>query len=277
MVSTDKPTGSDKGMLFAVSGLQNCPVRASDGDVGAVKDFLFDEQNWKIRWMAVGAGHWLPGRQVFIHPSAIAPLALPPKPALPMMSRGETLELTVNLTRQQIEAGPQAREGEPVTADMEGLLYDYYGWDPYWGATHFGGAALPNAEARIVGDAVRRDADDEVPPLDGADRLHSVALVKGYHVHALDGEIGHVENVLADDANWEIRYLVIATRNWLLGKVVQLAPYAVKDIDWFGRHINMKVTRDQVRSAPMWDPLAMMDEASEEQLHRHFGWPGYGG
>ncbi len=264
-------------MLFAVSGLEGAQVQATDGEVGAVKDFLFDDKTWKIRWMAVEAGDWLPGRRrVFIHPSAIAPLTLPPKPALPMMSQGETLALTVNLTRAQIEAGPHAHENEAVTRDMATLLYDYYAWDPYWGASHFGGAALPNAESRIVGEAARRDADAEIPPLDGADHLHSAAELKGYYVHALDGDIGHVENVLADDANWEIRYLVIATRNWWPGKVVQLAPYAVKDIDWFGQHINMSVTRDQVRSAPAWDPLAMADEVGEEQLHRHFGWPGYG-
>ena len=262
-------------MLFAVSGLEGCEVRASDGDVGAVKDFLFDPENWKIRWMVVGAGHWLPGRRVFIHPSAIVPLTLPPKPKFPMMSPGDALELTVNLTRDQIGAGPHADEHEPVNRDMEALLYDYYGWDPYWGTTHFGAAVLPSAEARIVDDAARRDADAEPPPVDGADHLHSVAAFKGYYVHALDGDIGHVENVLADDANWEIRYLVIATRNWWPGKIVRLSPYAVKDIDWSGQHINMNVTRDQVRSAPVWDPLALADEAREDALHSHFGWPGY--
>ena len=72
------------------------------------------------------------------------------------------------------------------------------------GATHFGAAVLPNAEARIVGDSVRREPDAEIPPIDNVDRLHSVASVKGYYVHALDGDIGHVENLLADDTNWEI-------------------------------------------------------------------------
>ena len=77
-----------------------CEVEASDGEVGIVKDFLFDDETWKIRWMAVEAGHWLPGRRrVFIHPSAIAPLTLPPKSSLPMMSSPATLTLTVNLTR----------------------------------------------------------------------------------------------------------------------------------------------------------------------------------
>jgi hypothetical protein len=261
-------------MLFAVSGLLGSSVVASDGEVGAVKDFLFDDKTWKIRWMAVDASPWLPSRRVFIHPSAIAPLALPPKPKLPMMSPGDTLALTVNLTKDQIAAGPHAHEHDPVSRDMETLLYDYYAWDPFWGASHFGGAALPN-ESELVADAAQRAADAETAPLDGADHLHSVAEFKGYIVHALDGDIGHVENVLADDANWEIRYLVIATRNWWPGKIVQLAPYAVKDIDWFAEHVNMNVSRDQVRSAPAWDPLAMADKVSEDQLHSHFGWPGY--
>jgi hypothetical protein len=100
--------------------------------------------------------------------------------------------------------------------------------------------------------------------------------VPGYYIHAQDGDIGHVKNLLADEANWEIRYLVIATRNRWPGKVVQLSPYAVEDIDWFGERVNVNVTRDQVRSAPAWDPLAMADKAGEAELHRHFGWPGYG-
>jgi hypothetical protein len=262
-------------MLFAVSGLEGCAVEASDGEVGSVKDLLFDGQTWKIRWMVVDTGHWLPGRQVLIHPSAIAPITLPPKPELPMMSPGDTLELTVNLTRDEIEAGPHLREEEPVTEPMEALLYDYYGWDPYWGATHFGAELMPNAEQRIVDDAAQREADAEAPPQDGGPRLHGVASLRGFHVHATDGDIGHVENVFAEDTNWEIRYLVIATRNWWPGKIVQLSPYAVRDIDWQDRRINMNVSRDQVRSAPAWDPLALADEAREEELHRHFGWPGY--
>jgi hypothetical protein len=239
-------------MLFAVSGLEGCPVKASDGEVGKVKDFLFDDRTWKIRWMAVEAGHWLPGRRVFIHPSAIAPLTLPPKPMLPIMSAGEALALTVNLSRHEIEAGPRLGEDWPVNRDMEALLYDYYGWDSYWGASHFGAAVLPNAESRIVDDEVRREAAAESPPVDGADRPHSVAEFNGYAVHALDGDIGHVENVLADDSNWEVRYLVIATRNWWPGKVVQLSPYAVTDIDWFAERVNMNVAREEVLSTRGW-------------------------
>src|SRR5271165_2102561 len=201
-------------MLFAVTGLRGCPVESVDGRVGSVKDILFDDQSWKVRWMVVDTGHWLLGRQVLIHPSAIAPLVL-----------------SVRLTKQQIEASPEARQDEPVTKQMETGLYDHYGWDPAWGTTYFGASdiAAPLLDPLIFSEAAARQAaGKESHRGDGDPQLRSVASVNGYHVHATDGQHGHVENFLADAVNWDIRYLVIATRNWWPGKHVQLAPYAVK-------------------------------------------------
>ena len=269
-------------MLFAITGLQRCPVDGIDGRVGTVKDFLFDDQSWKIRWMVVDTGYWLSGRQILIQPSAIIPLDLAPSAerGLPMMSWGETLAISIRLTKAQIEASPKAREDEPVTKQMEAQLYDYYGWDPLWGTTYFGPNAIVTSPAGppIFADAAARQAAGmQARSRDGDPHLRSVVAVNGYHVHATDGDIGHVENFLADDANWDIRYLVIATRDWWPGKHVQLAPYAVKEIDWSEDRINVNVTRDQLKSSPSWDPLAMADHIGEESLHRHFGWPGYGG
>jgi len=219
-------------MLFAVTGLRGCPLEADDGHVGSVKDFLFDDQSWKVRWMVVATGNWLPGRQVLIHPSAIAPLdlALPSRRVLPMMSMGDALVVFVQLTKRQIEASPDAREDEPVTKQMETNLY----------------------EPLIFSEAAARQAaaDSESHRGDGDPHLRSVASINDYHVHATDGDLGHVENFLADDANWDIRYLVVATRNWWPGKHIQLAPYAVKGIDWAEHRINVNVTRDQVKSSP---------------------------
>jgi len=50
------------------------------------------------------------------------------------------------------------------------------------------------------------------------------ATITGYHIHATDGEIGHVEDFMVDDEIWAIRFLVVATRNWLPGKKVILSP-----------------------------------------------------
>ena len=37
--------------------------------------------------------------------------------------------------------------------------------------------------------------------------------MRGYHIHALDGEIGHVEDFILEDPGWAVSYLVIDTRN----------------------------------------------------------------
>jgi hypothetical protein len=263
-------------MLFAVNGLIGCPVEASDGDIGSVKDFLLDDRSWKVRWMTVDTGHWLPGRQVLIHPSAIAPLELPPKPALPMMSGGQTLTISVRLTKQQIDSSPDAREGAPCTAELETRLYNHYGIDPYWGDTYFGPDAIDPLSKPIAAENAARQQAMRSGAGEGDLYLGSVAEMKGFTVHATDGDLGPVENILADDANWDIRYLVVASRHWLPGKLVQLAPYSVTNIDWRDRRVSVNVTRNQVKSAPAWDPVAMVDKVAEDQLHQHFGWPGYG-
>jgi hypothetical protein len=254
-------------MLFATSGLKGASVEASDGRAGTVKDFLFHDESWKIRWMVVDTGTWLPGRKVLIHPSVIAPLdvAPPSDQGLSMMGM-HRLALSVRLTQQQIEASPDIREDEPVSKQMESRVYDYYGWDPYWGSSHFG----------VVVTAEPVSLPPKMADASGGDpHLRSVTAVNHDHVHATDGDIGHIANFLADDVNWDIRYLVIATSNWWPGKHVLLSPYAVQEIDWLERHIRLNVTRDQVKSSPPWDPITMSDQISEQRLHSHYGWPGY--
>jgi hypothetical protein len=243
-------------MLFAASGLIGRPVAAIDGRIGAVKDYLIEDRRWVVRWMVVDTGHWLPGRKVLIHPSAIAPIHLPPRPAFPMLTFGEPLAASVNLTIRQIETSPEAHEDERVTGDLERRLFDHYKWDPSWGASEPGGEA------------------EEGPPGDRS--LGSAAAIKGCPVHGADGEIGSVDNVLIDDVRWTVRYLIVATRGWLHTKLVQIPLDAVTDIDWRGGGVSLPVTRERVNSAPEWDPLAMLDEISEQRLRSHFGRPGQG-
>ena len=68
--------------------------------------------------------------------------------------------------------------------------------------------------------------------------LRSVNEVTGYRVHAVDGEIGEIENLMFDDADWSVRYFVVDTRNWWLGQHVLIPPLAVKTIDWFDHMLN---------------------------------------
>lgn len=250
-------------MLFAAAGLIGSAVAASDGAIGAVRDFLIDDRRWTVRWLVVDTGDWLPGRKVLIHPSAVAPIRLPPRPALPMLAVGERMALPVALTRAQVEASPEAASDEPVTAEMEQRLFDHYGWDPFFGASQLGGepAVLRPAEGR-AGDR---------PSGDGF-RLGGAAALKGFAVHASDGEAGSVDNVFLDDVRWTVRHLVVATRGWLHGRLARVPISAVTGVDWAARRVILGVARERVESGPEWDPsVVIAEDLMEARLHAHFG------
>ena len=111
---------------------------------------------------------------------------------------------------------------------------------------------------------------------DGDPHLRSLFAIKGTDILATDGEIGHVENLLIDDAAWAIRYLIVDTSNWWFGQHVLIAPFSVQSISWFDQVITVTLSRAQVKASPAWDPLAVIDQAYQQRLHSHYDWPGYG-
>ncbi len=198
-------------MLQVGSALKGYAIEASDGKIGTVSDFLFDDITWKVRWLVVDTGAWLTGRNVLIHPSAIG------------QANYRQRELSVKLTKAQVEGSPDLLQDRPVSRQMEQNLHAYYGCDPDWGSSYFdmGGMISPLAPSRHLGAVSPHENTDIVLGLnDGDPHLRSTATVTGYHIHASDGQIGHVENFLIDDATWSIRYLIVDTRNWWPGKHV---------------------------------------------------------
>jgi hypothetical protein len=83
--------------------------------------------------------------------------------------------------------------------------------------------------------------------------LHKTGRMAGYHIVALDGEIGHVSDFLVDEGTWAVRYLVIDTSNWIGGRSVLISAGVVTAIDSTSKKIRVKLTRDQVEHSPSID------------------------
>jgi sporulation protein YlmC with PRC-barrel domain len=250
-------------MLRKASAIDGYTIAASDGRIGTVSDFLFDDASWLVRWMVVDTGKWLSGRKVLLPPSVLG--QLDPKGR----------EFAVGLTMRQVKASPDIDSERPVSRQLESNIYDYYGWQPYWGAGlmmgayGYGGGAMsvsPVPESRLLAEdiaAAQRSKDDP--------HLRSIEAVTGYHIHASDGEIGHVEDFLIEEADWSIQYLVVDTQNWLPGKRVLISPRSAKEIDWTDRLVNLEVDRQRVKDSPAYDASTTVDRAYETNFHNHYG------
>jgi hypothetical protein len=243
-------------------------IAATDGEIGSVSDLLFDDQHWSVRWLEVDTGTWLPGRKVLLPSSHLRDVLA--------AARG----IRVNLTRDQVRSSPDVDTQQPVSRQMEALMYDHYGSSPYWPVGAGLGAPMagypgymPPAGYSYVAPAPASVTErvGYEPPRSGDPHLRSVNEVTGYYVQGSDDEIGHVEDFLVDSNGWSIRYLIIDTKNWWPGKNVLISPSWVEAIDWGTHTMRMSHTRDEIKSAPEYDPTLEIERDYESKLHRYYG------
>ena len=197
-------------MLRSMKDLENYAIRATDGDIGHVKDFYFDDEAWVIRYFVVDTGAWLSSRMVLISPMAIG------------HADWANRVLPVSITKEQVKNSPRIDTEKPVSRQHELSYLGYYGYPYYWGGiglwadgaypglmlTGYGGfpAALYAADPKAQEANAR--AADEARHRDDDPHLRSCEAVMAYRIEASDGDIGHVQGLLVDEQTWAIRYMI---------------------------------------------------------------------
>jgi hypothetical protein len=83
--------------------------------------------------------------------------------------------------------------------------------------------------------------------------LHKTEEMRGYHIQALDGAIGHVDDFLIDESGWQLSYLVVDTSNWIGGRWVLISADTLARVDSPDRKIHVNLTRKQVEDGPSVD------------------------
>ena len=262
-------------MFRSLKDLEQYRIGATDGDIGHVEDFYFDDDAWVVRYLVVHTGTWLANRQVLISPISIHR----PDWAARL--------LPVAITRAQVEGSPAIDTHLPVTRQHEMQTLGYYGYPYYWTGGGLWGAGLyPYAMAPGYG-GIGRDfaqqaaTDRRYESVERAihrnddPHLRSCKAVVGYHIHATDGHIGHVSGFLVDEETWAIRYLVVDTSNWWLGHRVLVAPAWITAIDWFEETVSLHLTRQSIADAPAYDDGIALTRQHEALLYDHHGQTGY--
>src|ERR1700730_5936191 len=200
-------------MLHRVSRIRGTDVHAVDGHIGSVEDFYLDEAQWTIRYLVVNTGSWLTRHPVLISPDAV--------------KRNWGLAgFNVALTREQVRSSPEIDPQRALSRQDEERVLGHFGHPMYWKASGRS-ESTPN--------------------------LCSTKNVAGDHIQASDGEIGHVDDFLINEASWHVDYLVVDTSNWIGGKWVLIAPMTLKGIDWPNSKLRVGLTRDAVKQSPSID------------------------
>lgn len=220
-------------MLQNLKTLYGNQLAASDGDIGRVKDFYFDDKDWVIRYLVADTGSWLQGRLVLLSPHALGSFD----------QDGKIMQ--VNLTRKQIEGSPSIESHKPVSRQYESEYYRYYGWPTYWD-----GGALWGIGGYPMVTPLPTDETEALPKHhhDGDEHLRSADEVTGYDIQTVDGMIGHVSGFLVDDKSWAIRELAVETGHWYSGKTILISPGSVDRISYAESKVFVNLTKAAIQA-----------------------------
>jgi hypothetical protein len=256
--------------------MENYAIAATDGLIGLVKDFYFDDAAWVVRYLVVETGDWLAHRKVLISP----------------ISFGEpnwaNKTFPVSISQAQVKTSPNIDTDKPVSRQHEEGYLRFFDYPYYWGGTSLWGGGLyagslvfdsPNygsaaydAHALVMlheekASAQRHSHDDP--------HLRSGNTVMHYSVHATDGDIGRVKGLLVDDMTWAIRYLVVSTSSWWGGHDVLIAPEWIDDINWSESTVVVDLSRQAVKDSPPYDSEKVLTRDLERSTCKHYGRDGY--
>jgi hypothetical protein len=256
-------------MLRSEKQLEGLAIGATDGPIGKVKDFYFDDEAWVIRYMVVDTSKWLAGRDVLISPYSLGQ----PDWA------GATLP--VNVTKEQVRNSPGIDSHLPVSRQYERSYLGYYGYPYYWGGGGLWGEGFYPGTLPVGAGFdpyggyqgyLRAPTDRER----GQDpHLRSCNSVRGHHLVATDGEIGHIQGFLVDDATWSIRYLIIDTSNWWMGHQMLVSPEWIDSVSWLNSTVTVDLSREQIKNAPPYEPGQPFGREAEGALYGHYSRNGY--
>jgi hypothetical protein len=216
-------------MLHSIQQRYGEKLRATDGEIGHVRDFYFDDKTWTVRYLVADTGGWLSGRQVLISPHALGHL----------YPKGKVL--LVNLTREQIERCPSIDEHKPISRQHEEEYHRYYGY-PYYAKAWplWGLAGYPVVAPPPPAPTVKQQGDAH---------LRSARVVKGYKVETSDGDFGVLADFLIDGRTWTFREIVVESGHWFAGRQIRIPTEKIFRISYGESTVYLNATKATITEA----------------------------
>ena len=210
-------------MLWSMKNLDEYTILTTDGERKPLLTTLFDEATWECRYLIV-------------KPEGFSPT--PVMIAFTAMNSPNRVAhtLPVELTAQQVKNSPTIVMNMLMTPSTQQRLNACYTLYQYWALSGYATSSLP----------VALISSPELPQPE-ATIFHDTRELLTMTVSANDGDIGTVHDlIVADDAAWAIRYLVINSNLGELGQIVWIPPELTESVNWKESRIVVDISLDQV-------------------------------
>ncbi len=239
-------------MKRSLKNLSEFRIKSKDEEKGKVKDFLFDEKKWVIRYLHVEFGTILADKKILIENSFLD------KPDW------EQFIFPVKLTKSEIENAPELKDHLPISAKYEEEYNKHYRIDNYWD--------LPPT----VMSAMYPPRPMKVPTIDINEKelgtnLRSFNEVENYIVHATDGKFGSLYDLIVDDEDWQVVYVIIDTSKWMpWSKKVIIPIHKLEEISYVNSEMKINLSIETIKNAPEYNEKSPFKSDFEKSLYEFY-------
>ncbi|QIA08979.1 PRC-barrel domain-containing protein [Draconibacterium halophilum] len=243
-------------MKRSLKELNKYSVQVIDGEKGKVKNFLFDEDTWIIRYLDIDMGNFFVEKRVLI-----------PREQLDT-PEWEDQNFPIKLTMKRIDASPDLEHDLPVSRRYEQDLAQNYDVVPYWPTDM---ALYPNRESIFTSNKIIRIPKNMNKEKNVDTSLRSFSEVHGYSIKSTDDNFGHLSDIIIDDLDWQIVYVVLDTKNivpW--SKQIILPIEFVEEINFQNQEIRIDLTKEVIKNAPEYDSSKVVDAGVENALYEFY-------
>jgi uncharacterized protein YrrD len=244
-------------MKRSLKELKGYSLQAIDGEKGKIKNFLFDEDTWTVRYFEVDIGNFLRDKRVLI-----------PKEFVGEPQR-ENKHFPIQLTVEMIKNAPDLDFDLPISRKYEEELISHYEIKPYWPssiAAYGGRVSMLNPETRFM------------PPKNVSDKeqvntsLRSFNEVKGYYINSIDERFGHIDDIIIEDEDWQIYFVILETKNIIpWSKKVLLPIEIISEISFIDKEAIINLPKESIKKAPEYNPAMAINSEYEQVLYDFYG------
>jgi hypothetical protein len=229
-------------MLISSDQLNSSRIKASDGELGHIKDVYFDDQNWTVRFLVVDTSRWMPLSQKVL----LSPISL-------LDFNKEDEELAVSMTMEKVKDSPKVEDQDTVSRGFEKQYYEYFGYGYYWTGMDLWGDYLYPGALTAPGTIVHTEIEQD--DREKNNHLRSAQEVLEYDIHIDSADSGQLEDFIWDSYNWSLKYLVVDTGDWLPEtKKVLVACKHIDSIRWDTKSVKLNISVAQIAQCAEYDP-----------------------
>lgn len=227
-------------MKRSVRDLIGYPVEAQDGKVGKVRDVLFGDRHWRVRFLDVdsrrGLHAYLRHRYEAGFGEGNPTRFLIERDVLGEPTLGiDRRTIGLRLKRSEVEERPSLTETQPVEEKYESEFRRFFrrtlAEETGFSGTYGSAGYLPTLAAYDHSD---EDLHEHLRRMDAiaGEHMHSAKAVLGYRVRSAEETLGSVADLIVSVETWTIDALVLTTHRGFPSRKYLLPMESVIRFDW---------------------------------------------